>query len=77
MQHDDVPDSLYENVLVKGNIVNIGSNAMNDNISCNIQHKTSNINTQEGSLNKENFPPSETLMTGRQVSITSPKVMYQ
>ena len=77
MQHDDVPDSLYENVLVKGNIVNIGSNAMNDNISCNIQPKTSNINTQEGSLKKENFPPSESLMTGRQVSITSPKVMYQ
>ena len=73
MQHDDVRESLYENVLVKGNIVNIGSNTIKDNNSCNIQPKPSNINIREGSLTKENLLPSENLIVDRQFSITSPK----
>ena len=62
MQHDDVHDPMYENVLVKGNLVNIESNTMKDNTSCNTQPKPSNFNIREVSMKEEIFSPTENLI---------------
>ena len=69
MQHDNIHDPLYENVVVKGNKVNIVNN---DSNSCNQEQKTSNSSIIQGSAVNVNFLPSEEVMEDRQIPITSP-----